>query len=199
MAGNLAYHCPLLVLTVLAGTGRLQPRVERDTQTYREFDWSSLPAALADLRTIGYPLFLKAVELIDRSGAAIPVLQWAVQTLAAWIFYGGLRAAGLRPWPALAATLPLFCSRSVMLFVPCIISDALAISWLWPVPGVCSPPWRTVRGRWPSAAGLFTFLTYQVRRPTCSSSPCGPSWRSCSGRRSSGGRSCAAPARAAAG
>jgi len=155
---------PLLVLVVLAGTGRLQPRVEPDTQSYREFDWSSLPAVLGQLRTFGYPLFVNAAERIDRTGAAIPVLQWAVQTLAAWIFYGGLRAAGLRPWCALAATLPLFCSRSVLKFVPCIIGDAPAISLVVASAG-CLFAALADRPRPLAVSGLalFTFLTYQVR------------------------------------
>ncbi len=157
-AAAVAVHLLLVV------TGRFEPRWQRDTESYRDFDWSSLALALEQPRTVGYPLFLKLAERVAPDLAAVPLLQWFAHLLAVLIFYLGLRAAGIRGGPAVASCLPLLIGRSVIHFVPQVTGDALAVSCSIAAMG-CLLGINAARGRWAAWGGLtlFTLLAYQIR------------------------------------
>ncbi len=115
-----------LVVTYLAH--HFQPVEQPDTIGYREFDWTSVKSVLSDMRTPGYPLFLRTVEFVSDHPSAVPFAQWLALVVACLIFYRGIVQAGYRRSTALFAAGVLMFSRSALKLGPLIITDSLAIS-----------------------------------------------------------------------
>ncbi|MEZ6059230.1 MAG: hypothetical protein R3C19_02600 [Planctomycetaceae bacterium] len=150
----------VLVLLVLSLTGRMSPLVEPDSQTYLNFDFSSLTAALTQIRTFGYPLFLKTIGSVER----VPFFQWLVHSVACGLFYVGLVRVGYRSAVAFACSATLLLSRAVFEWVNHVTADglaaAMAIASAGALLAVLSRT-KTVAG-WPGLVA-FTFLAYQIR------------------------------------
>lgn len=127
---------PVFWLTALAvvsflnafAAHRFQSRVEPDSSSYEDFDWSSTKSVLASERTPGYPLFLRFVGTISTSSRAVPIAHWLALMLACLIFYRGVKLAGLRTSTAIFSAGTLMLSSGVLEFGPVITADALAIA-----------------------------------------------------------------------
>jgi len=77
-----------------------------DTRSYRQFSFATLGDVVTSIRTPGYPLFLRGVELLSTSPRAVPVAQFTLFAAAVAIFYEALRGVtgGVwLPWLAAAA------------------------------------------------------------------------------------------------
>lgn len=114
----------LLLAVILWFSGRLSPTQMPDTRSYLEYDTSTLSAALSDVRTFGYPLFLRAVGTME----LVPVAQYFAMVLSVLLFYGGLRRVGYRRWTALCCAATLLPGRAVFDLGHVVTSDSLAIS-----------------------------------------------------------------------
>ena len=144
-------------------SGGFQVREALDTPSYRDFDASSLTSALSEIRTFGYPLFLKSLNAIGIGEAGAPYVHFVVSILAAIGFCAGLRVAGFGVPAAAAAS----CS---LLFVYAVRSSTPEC---FPTRSPCRWPSRrraffvavSPKGGWLafSALGPLTFLTYQFR------------------------------------
>ena len=155
---------PILVLALLGTFGRLAPRFEVDSPGYTDFDWSSPPAILSQIRTFSYPLFLKFVGLSGAGPAAIPLAHWAAAMLSACVVYWGLRTADYRRWSALWCSASLMFGRSMIDLGRSVTPDSLAISFAVAAAGCFFAAMSRSSSR-PGWAGLalFTFFTYQTR------------------------------------
>lgn len=81
--------------------------------TLREMESATLPEILINVRTFGYPLFIKLVEQVSPTLEWLPFFHLLLRVLAVCVFYGGLRAVGLGGWLALVAASPLFYTNAV--------------------------------------------------------------------------------------
>jgi len=143
-----------LALVVFVGTtGGLDPKFERDTRTYiAASKATSVREALSHIRTVGYPLLLRALKQVDfgRSGpyARVPAVQLLIYLGAVWLFWVGLSCFLEAPWLALAASSPLLWGQPLALMrslLPDFLAMAFAIAamgalfllavrpnrWLW--------------------------------------------------------------------
>ena len=100
--------------------------VEPDSGTYLDFDWSSPAAALSNLRTCGYPLFLAVVTSLSSHPYAVPVVQWLAWLAADWLLYRGLMRAGYRPFVAAWAAGSVLFGHAAQEFTPVVLADSLA-------------------------------------------------------------------------
>ncbi|MFV0445774.1 MAG: hypothetical protein ACK5Q5_19520 [Planctomycetaceae bacterium] len=115
-----------LLLAVL--THRFQAHTEPDSNGYLQFDWSSLAACLSNIRTWGYPLFLKIVYAVSPNRNAVAVAHWLCWLGAALALYRGLVAAGGRELPAAWAGGILLYGPAALTFTPAVLADSLATS-----------------------------------------------------------------------
>jgi hypothetical protein len=143
---------------------RFQSVRERDSVTYEDFDWSSLPSVLSSNRTPGYPLFLWAVKRVSSQSYAVPVAHWLMLIAASLVFYRGLTLAGYCQHSALFAAGAVMLSRGVLKFGEIITADSLAISLSIASAGCFfgTLSSRPRPGAWIGLT-LFTFLTYLTR------------------------------------
>lgn len=74
-----------------------------DSRSYIETGTMPPAEMLASIRTLGYPLFLRAVAVVSPGYAILPQLHLAFHFLAALLFYHGLKRFGATPWQAMAA------------------------------------------------------------------------------------------------
>jgi hypothetical protein len=109
-----------------AMTHGFRATIEPDSQTYLEFDWSSAATALSQLRTCGYPLFLRFVTTLSSHPAAIPAAHWLAWLLAAGVLYRGLAAAGYRRFVAAWAAGSILFGHAALTFTPVVLADSLA-------------------------------------------------------------------------
>lgn len=102
----------------------------RDTATYREaLAGTSLREDLAQARTLGYPLFLAAVETLGGADAAVVRAQLALYLLAVVGFGLGAGAYLGSGWVGLTAATPLFYSRLAGELARALLSDLLAAAF----------------------------------------------------------------------
>ena len=155
---------PILVLALLALSGRLTAEYPPDSSGYTGFDWSTPPRIVSQIRTFFYPLFLKTVGLLGTGPAAIPLAHWAAAMLSSWAVYWGLGKAGYRRWTVLWCAVSLMFGRSLIDLGMLVAPDSLAISLAVASAGcffaAISPSGS--RLGWVGLA-LFTFLAYQAR------------------------------------
>ncbi len=119
---------PLLLALWLWCSGRLEPRFDTDSGTYLNVALAPLRAALADVRTLGYPLFLRGVEAVFGDLAATACCQLAAHVLGVWLFYAGLRRVRLASLHAAAAASGVLWGKAAFEFVPVLLPDSLALS-----------------------------------------------------------------------
>jgi hypothetical protein len=160
----LVLHTLLFLLVVqLTGTNRL-PELNPDSVDYVEQSSVSLTEGLTRIRPVGYPLLLKGIHLFSPSFTALPTCQFAVHTLAIFVFYVGLRSMGGSGWLAMAVASSLFYSNTLLIDGPMLMADApaasLAVMSIGALLLVVSHP-ASVIG-W-LALGLGVFLAYQFR------------------------------------
>ncbi len=119
---------------------------------------------LAGERTLGFPLFLKALSAASPSFALFPAATWLVNTLCVWFLFRQVLKTGLRPLTAWLVCAPLLFHQPLLYFGRVLGSDCVGASLsLAAVGGLL---WVLTRPRqaaaWATLA-LFTFLAYQVR------------------------------------
>jgi hypothetical protein len=142
-----------------------EPKAELDTPGYLSLSRSDLfsAAALANYRTLGYPVFLWAAERITPGLACVPLLHHLVFYSAILLFYLGLRRIGATALTAALAAGILLPSEIVFDFrqlLPDGVATSLAVMTV--------AAWMMTLGRragwgvwlWLTAV---LFLTYQVR------------------------------------
>lgn len=145
-------------------SGDFQTRESLDTASYRDFDASSLTSALSEIRTFGYPLFLKGLDAVAVGEAGAPYVHFLVSVLAAFAFCAGLRTAGFGAPAAAAASSSLLFIHAARGSLAELVPDSLALSLAVAATGAFFAA-VSRRGGWFAFAslGLLTFLTYQFR------------------------------------
>jgi hypothetical protein len=112
---------------LLASTGRWSMRIEPDSRSYLDFDWTSLQGILGGIRTPGYPCIVRATEwTLGRD--SLPIVHWGLMVVAVLVLASGLRRFG---FPAVAATcssLPLLFSKTLWDHGASVATDAPAVS-----------------------------------------------------------------------
>ncbi|HEV7280133.1 MAG TPA: hypothetical protein VGN57_07975 [Pirellulaceae bacterium] len=147
-----------------AALGNLRVHEEPDTASYRDFDASTLEAALSEIRTFGYPLFLKGLGALGIGEAEVPFIHFVVSVLAACVFCAGLQSAGFGRPAAAASSGSLLFLDAGRGFLSDVTPDSLALSLAVASTGVFFVA-ISRRGNWLAFAALaaLTFLTYQFR------------------------------------
>lgn len=155
----------VLLGTYLGTTGALDYRRVPDTQSYIEVaDIDRLSLALAQYRTLGYPLFLELFRGEDGNIHLhrVPTVQWLLYALAVVLFYGGLARASRGRWMAFVAVTPLVYSPILQL-VDRVQPDFLAsAAVLAAFSGLFLLLERRSWARW-LLLGLAVFASYQLR------------------------------------
>jgi hypothetical protein len=118
----------LVVLALLQVSGRLEARIEPDTPLYQSMPLDSLEAALSQVRTVGYPLFLRAVRAATGTDRAAPYFHFLVYLLAVLLFGRALRTAEFSPGARGAACCVLLWSHAVFEFTGPLLTDALGVA-----------------------------------------------------------------------
>jgi hypothetical protein len=147
-----------------AWSGNFAVRQSLDTPSYRDFDAASLKSALSEIRTFGYPLFLKGLEAAGIGEGGAPCVHFLASALAAAAFCAGLRTAGFGAPAAAAASSSLLFVHAARTSLPELIPDSLALSLAIAATGAFLVA-VSRRGGWLAffALALLTFLTYQFR------------------------------------
>jgi hypothetical protein len=138
--------------------------IQPDSGTYTDFDWSSLTAVLSNVRTPGYPLFLRFAGAISASRVAVPMAQWLAWLAAALILLRGLTRVGYRPHVAAGAAGVVLLGQGALTFTPTVLADSLACALAVAATGCflgVLPPASSPR-RWIGLVAT-TFLAYQMR------------------------------------
>lgn len=152
---------PVVLLSVLAASGRMSPRAEADTAGYRAVDLSSWRTAVSSHRTLGYPIFLRLAEAA--SPAAVPYLQFALYAGSAIALWAGLRRYGFSGGAALGAASTLFYSGFFLYYVPVLLPEAAALSLaIVAVASLAAVAGRGGGGAW-AGVTIGTALAYHFR------------------------------------
>lgn len=114
----------IVILLVLWSMGNLKPMLTPDSDTYLEFDFSSVQVSLSQFRTPVYPLIVRAIGNVD----AIPFFHATVWMMSCLLFCQGLIQAGFRKSVAVFCSFILLPGRAVFDLGGLIQTDSLAIS-----------------------------------------------------------------------
>ena len=114
----------VLLLLALWVLGNLEPTRTPDSDTYLEFDFSSVQVSLSQIRTPVYPLIVRTIGNVN----AIPVFHTIAYILSCLLFCQGLMQAGFRKPVAVFCSLILLPGRAVFDLAGLIQADSLAIS-----------------------------------------------------------------------
>ncbi|MFC1833318.1 hypothetical protein ACFL2Q_01120 [Thermodesulfobacteriota bacterium] len=90
------------VFALFSGFFAGKPLYFPDSSTYTQFDTQSVTAALSQVRTVGYPLFLKAIQTVSPDLSILPFVQFGFYVVAVLFFYCALRTYGFSKWLAFA-------------------------------------------------------------------------------------------------
>lgn len=112
---------------LLASTGRWSMRIEPDSRSYLEFDWSSWPGILGGIRTPGYPCLVLATQW-TLGQQALPIVHWGLMVAAVVVLAWGLRRYGFPAVAAVCSSLPLLFSRTLWDHGASVATDAAAVS-----------------------------------------------------------------------
>ena len=102
----LLFQAGLLAIAFWLG-GFMAVRRCADSAAYVSFDFSSPAGVLGGIRTLAYPLLLKAIAMASPDYRPLPAVQLMVHFLAVFLFWKALTIYGLRGWVAWAAASPL--------------------------------------------------------------------------------------------
>jgi len=154
----------VIVFALLIALGRAEVHQTPDSVGYLRFQMTSLAEALGQMRSIGYPLFLKAVRAISPGLSALPYVQILLFFSAAVLFYQALAGLRFSEWMAFAATSPLFYERLVWHYGSFVMADLpaaafalMAVSCLFFVISSFGGVMAWI------GLTLFVFLAYQIR------------------------------------
>ncbi|MBI4869184.1 MAG: hypothetical protein HY816_19765 [Candidatus Wallbacteria bacterium] len=145
----------------------LSPRMTEDSPSYLELARGELFSreALAQKRTLGYPLFLRLLDATGAGIAAVPVAQATLYLASIAALHAALSGVGVHPGAAAAAVSTLFWADAT--FSPhCahVMTDCLAETLA--ILSIALLLWtagkRSSKARW-IALGLSTFACYQIR------------------------------------
>ena len=98
-----------------------------DSKGYLQFDWS-FPALFTNIRTIGYPAFLRIVELMDPRLVSLAMLQLWIHLFAVFFFALSLASLGVSSGMVLCISTPLLYSPAMRTTYFHLMSDSLACS-----------------------------------------------------------------------
>lgn len=130
------------VLFVYAfATNRLTYQLVPDSPSYLEYPFGSLDAALRNIRTPGYPIFLRMVQATFGL-AAVPLLQLLLHSTASWLLMRELQRWGTAPIACWAAGLAVAMGCTPLDNLAIVSTDAFAASvgvmvavmllrWVW--------------------------------------------------------------------
>ena len=99
-----------------------------DTKSYLHTGQAPLAEMLVSIRTIGYPLFLRAVAVVSPGLDLVPQVHLLFHLVAVGLFYRALRRFGAAPWQALAASMGLLWTVIHDPAIQDVASDSLARS-----------------------------------------------------------------------
>ena len=116
----------LVVTGILWVTKKLTPEVVADTLSYESFPWQNLTSALGDIRTPGYPLFLKLASLVGQQHALVPTLQLLVYFTSVALMFRQLREWTGAVAGSVAAASSLVYANILHGYVATIATDTLA-------------------------------------------------------------------------
>lgn len=148
----------------LWATGKFQPVIAPDTNSYAAFSFNSVAAAFNQIRTIGYPVFLQFTSLLTDSHTAVPCCQYAVHVMCVLVFWLGTRSLFSSSWVSMAVASSLLYSNVIFRYVFQVTADSLASSLSILTLGLLLilNTKRPKIGLW-AAFSLAVFATYQVR------------------------------------
>jgi hypothetical protein len=154
----------LVVLALLYVSGRLEARVEPDTPLYQTMPLDSLEAALSQVRTVGYPFFLRVVRAATGTDRAAPYFHFLVYVLAVLLFGRALQAAGFSPGARGAACCVLLWSHAVFEFTGPLLTDALGVAAaIVVISALILTLWRASSPIAWMGLTLAIFAAYQIR------------------------------------
>ena len=135
-----------------------------DTQDYIEASRHGLMEQLSGFRTLGYPLFLKAVSVLTPGLESVPFIQLALHLGVVFLLYFALLRFGARSWEALAIATGYLTTAVADPTVHCIMSDflgrTLAVGVMAALLWIAAEPRRS----WPLVVfGFLLVAAYQVR------------------------------------
>ncbi|KAA5545958.1 hypothetical protein FYK55_03330 [Roseiconus nitratireducens] len=152
----------LIGLTLAAVSGRLAVHTVNDTPSYVDYPFESLDQALSSIRSPGYPLFLRLVELTVGLDA-VPLLQLLLHVLAVWVLIEELLARQMAAPAAWMAALCVLVGCTAADHLSTISTDAPAASLgVICAVGLMHATRTGSRAVW-IAAGVCCLLTIAVR------------------------------------
>lgn len=124
-------RCALLVVIaatawLFAITGRFDATDVNDTPGYRNFSFASRDDVLTSIRTPGYPLFLRGVELISTAPRAVPIAQFTLFAASVLLFFEALRCTTGRIWLPWLAAASLMSTSMLASYVNTIATETLS-------------------------------------------------------------------------
>lgn len=147
-----------------AAMGMLRLGVAADSASYVQASGKNLLGMLGDVRSFGYPLFLKCVALVSPHFALLPYLHIAFHVAVAFFLYGALRRYGAPGWQSLALAggflLTLLNDPSSQCIMTDFLGRAVGVGVLASLFWVSSR--RPARFSW-VALGIFLFAAWAVR------------------------------------
>jgi hypothetical protein len=107
-------------------TGRFDAIDVNDTPGYRPFSFASKDDVLTSIRTPGYPLFLRGVELISTDPRAVPIAQFALFAASVLILFEALRCLTGRIWIPWLAAASLMSTNMLAGYVNTVATETLS-------------------------------------------------------------------------
>lgn len=114
-------------MAYLWALGKLTPSLVSDSPSYLEFPFDSLTSIFCDIRTPGYPLFLRVINSTVGLGV-VPFVQLILHVAACSLLGVALRRLNVRPSAALLIMVTTLLSHSIADNVHLISTDAAAAS-----------------------------------------------------------------------
>lgn len=118
----------LLSFGIMYAKGRMDVRVDPDSGSYLNFDFSSFGNSLRGMRTPGYPLFLQGIKKTVGMDA-LGLIQWMIWSGCVVALLGGLRRAGVSRCASYSASFVLLFSHGVWEYCGTVGTDCLAMSF----------------------------------------------------------------------
>jgi len=155
----------MAAVAIVAGAfGLLELETLPDTPTYTAAAEASPAEMLVGMRTIGYPLFLKATAVFSPDFRLVPWIQLAAFFAAVWFFETSVRRFGAAPWEAFALGAGLLWAgfqdvavRTLLADFLAMVAAVLAVAWLMRLA-------TNARRVWPWIGFTFCLAaTYHVR------------------------------------
>jgi hypothetical protein len=118
----------VLLGVVLAQCGRLRPEHVPDTSSYTNHPLGNPDAALRQIRTCGYPVFLKVLRPLGSDYRAVPIAQFLCHAAAVVVWMTAMFAWRCPPWQACLTASGVLWSNTQWRYVGTLAADSLALS-----------------------------------------------------------------------